>query len=125
MALTALPSVNSPLNQLRAQGIEVKFSRCRLMVFPRSAVTNSIRNLITANVEWIADELYQEAYYTKNKDPLGYQELDAHDSRVSLGVLFWGWHDDHPTRIALGGLPSDFRDDVPDELLGIKFKQGA
>jgi|GEM_PF-1564083 len=124
MALTVLP-VNSPLTQLRAQGIEVKFKRCRLMVFPRPKVTNSIRDFISANVESIANELYQEAYYTKSKDPLGYQELDPHDSRVSLGVLFWGWHDNHPTHIALGGLPTDFRDEIPDELLGIKFKPGA
>lgn len=124
MALTALP-VNSPLTQLRAQGIEVKFNRCRLMVFPRPKVTNSIRDFITANVESIANELYQEAYYTKSKDPLGYQDLDPHDSRISQGVLFWGWHDGHTIRVALGGLPVDYRDDVPDELLGIKFKPGA
>lgn len=124
MALTVLP-VNSPLTQLRAQGTDVKFKRCLLMVFPRPKVTNSIRDFITANAESIANELYQEAYYTKSKDPLGYQELDAHDSRISGGVLFWGWHVDHPIRIALGGLPTDFRDDIPNELLGVNFKPGA
>jgi hypothetical protein len=74
MALTVLP-VNSPLTQLRAQGIEVKFRRCLLMVFPKYKVTNAIRNLITGSAESIANELFQEAYYTKSKDPLGYQEL--------------------------------------------------
>jgi hypothetical protein len=40
-------------------------------------------------------------------------------------VLFWGWHVDHPIRIALGGLPTDFRDDIPSELLGVNFNPGA
>lgn len=124
MSITAWP-VNTPLTQLRAQGVDVKFNRCRLMVFPSPKVTASIRDFITANAEAIADELFQEAYYTKSKDPLGYLVPDAYDSRISLGVLFWGWHVEHPIRIALGGLATDFRDDIPSELLGTMFNPGG
>lgn len=124
MAITAWP-VNSPLTQLRAQGIDVKFNRCRLMVFPRPKVTASIRDFITANAESIADELHLEAYYTKNPDPLGYLANNTGDVRISQGVLFWGWHADHPTRIALGGQPVDFRDDIPDDYLGALFNPGG
>ncbi|MBD9356957.1 hypothetical protein [Methylomonas albis] len=124
MAITPWP-VNSPLTQLRVQGIDVTFNRCRLMVFPSPKVTNAIRDFITANAESIANELYTEAYYKKSKDPLGYLVADTYDSRISLGVLFWGWHVDHATRIALGGLPTDFRDAVPSEFLGVLFSPGA
>lgn len=120
MSVTAWP-INSPLTQLREQGIDVRFSRCRLMVFPRPKITSSIRDFITANAESIADELNLEAYYTKNPDPLGYLSGNNGDVRISQGVLFWGWHVDHPTRIALGGLPTDYRDDIPDSLLGVLF----
>lgn len=124
MAITVWP-VNSPLTQLRAQGIDVKFNRCRLMVFHRPNVTTAIRDFITNNAESIADELHLEAYYTKNPDPLGYSASNNGDVRISQGVLFWGWHVDHPTRIALGGQPTDFRDDIPDEYLGVLFNPGG
>lgn len=124
MAITPWP-VNTPLTQLRGQGVDVNFNRCRLMVFPSPKVTNAIRDFITANAESIANELFTEAYYKKSKDPLGYLANSNYDDQIGQGVLFWGWHVDHATRIALGGLPTDFRDAIPDALLGVLFAPGA
>ncbi|MGY6278317.1 hypothetical protein [Methylomonas sp. MgM2] len=99
MALTPIPS-NTPLTQLRAQGLEAEFSRSRLIVFPRPKITNTIRQFVVDNLEAVVDELNLEGYYTKNPDPLGYLVANTGDVRRNQGYLIWSLDD--PTRAALG-----------------------
>jgi len=116
MALTALP-VNSPLTQLRAQGLEAKFNRARLVVYPRLKITETIRQFVITNLESIVNELNLEGYYTKNPDPLGYLISNNGDVRSDQGCLIWSL--DSPTRAALGAKPVDNSiDAVPDSVNG-------
>lgn len=118
MALTPIPS-NTPLTQLRAQGIDAVFSRCRVCVFPRHKLTAVINAFVTDNLEAIVDEMNLEGYYTKNPDTLGYLADQSRDLKLGEGYLMWGWAEDHPTRIALGGQAVDFRDEITDEFNGV------
>lgn len=116
MALTALP-VNSPLTQLRAQGLEAEFQRAQLIVYPRLKITNTIRQFVCDNLESIVNELNQEGYYTKNPDPLGYSARNNGDVRRNQGWLIWSL--DSPTRTALGAKPVDLTiDSFPDSMNG-------
>lgn len=122
MALTPLP-VNSPLTQLRAQGLDAAFNRCRLIVFPRHKITAARQQFVTDNFESIINELNLEGYYTKNPDPLGYEAKSRHPA-LSQGYLMWSVNATQRTH--LGGKPIDFRDDVPAELNGYFLQnQGA
>jgi hypothetical protein len=116
MALTALP-INTPLTQLRAQGLEAEFNRARLVVFPRPKMTNTIRQFVVDNLESIVDELNLEGYYRKNPDPLGYETKTDGDARRAQGVFIWSL--DAPTRLALNARPVDNTiDTVPDQYNG-------
>lgn len=116
MAITVLP-VNSPLTQLRAQGLDADFNRARLVVFPRPKITETIRQFVTDNLESIVDELHLEGYYRKNPDPLGYDAKPYGGTLRSQGVLIWSLDD--PTRTALGARPVDLSiDAVPDAYNG-------
>lgn len=118
MALTALP-VNSPLTQLRAQGLDAEFNRARLIVYPRPKLTNTLRQFVVDNLESIVDELNMEGYYTKNRDPLGYEA-----KTISVGVRNQGWMIwalDDATRAELGARPVDITiDSVPDAMNGYR-----
>lgn len=118
MALTTIPS-NTPLTQLRAQGIDAVFSRCRACVYPRHKLTGPICTFVTENLEAIVDELNLEGYYTKNPDTLGYLSDDDRNSKLNQGYLMWGWAEDHPIRIALGGQAVDSRDEITDAYNGV------
>ncbi|QPK65156.1 hypothetical protein IVG45_09585 [Methylomonas sp. LL1] len=116
MALTVLPE-NTPLTQLRAQGLEAEFDRARLVMYPRPKITNTIRQFVVDNLEAIVDELNLEGYYTKNSDPLGYSARNNGDVRRNQGWLIWSLDD--PTRAALGAKPVDLTiDSVPDSMNG-------
>lgn len=116
MALTTLP-VNSPLTQLRAQGLEAEFNRARVIVYPRPKITEIIRQFVATNLTSIVDELNLEGYYTKNPDPLGYLARNSGDVRRNQGWLIWSLDD--PTRTALGAKPVDLSiDSVPDSMNG-------
>lgn len=116
MALTPIPS-NTPLTQLRAQGLNAEFNRSRLIVFPRPKITNTLRQFVVDNLEAIVDELNLEGYYTKNPDPLGYLAKGGDGSERTIGYLIWSLDD--PTRAALGARPVDSAlDAVPDSLNG-------
>jgi hypothetical protein len=116
MAITPLP-VNSPLTQLRAQGLEAELDRARLVVYPRPKFNNTIRQFVSDNLESIVNELNLEGYYTKNPDPLGYSARNNGDVRRNQGWLIWSL--DSPTRTALGAKPVDLTiDSVPDSMNG-------
>lgn len=116
MALTALP-VNSPLTQLRAQGLEAELDSARLVVYPRPKITNTIRQFVVDNLESIVNELNLEGYYTKNPDSLGYSARNNGDTRRNQGWLIWSL--DTTTRDALGAKPVDLTiDRVPDSMDG-------
>lgn len=116
MALTALP-VNSPLTQLRAQGLEAEFNRARVIVYPQPKITNTLRQFVSDNLVSIVNELNLEGYYTKNPDPLGYTAKSAGDGRRSQGCLIWSLNSD--LRTELGARPVDETiDGVPDALNG-------
>lgn len=116
MALTALP-VNSPLTQLRAQGLEAEFNRARVIVYPKPKITNTLRQFVSDNLVSIVNELNLEGYYTKNPDPLGYLARNNGDERRNQGMLIWSL--DNPTRAELGAKPVDVSiDSVPDSVNG-------
>ncbi|ATG89462.1 hypothetical protein [Methylomonas koyamae] len=116
MALTALP-VNSPLTQLRAQGLEAEFNRARVIVYPRPKITNTLRQFVSDNLVSIVNELNLEGYYTKNPDPLGYAAKSTGDGRRNQGWLIWSLNSD--LRTELGARPVDETiDAVPDALNG-------
>lgn len=116
MALTALP-VNSPLTQLRAQGLGAELDRARLVVYPRPKITNTLRAFVVTNLESIVNELNLEGYYTKNPDPLGYEARSIGDGRRHQGMLIWSL--DSTMRTALGAKPVDVSiDSVPDSMNG-------
>lgn len=118
MALTPIPT-NTPLTQLRQQGLDAVFSRCRVCVFPRRKITSSIAAFVTTNLEAIANELNQEGYYTKNNDPLGYLDNQSRNLKLTAGCLIWSV--DNVTRSALGGQAVDFRDVVTDDVNGFLY----
>ena len=116
MALTALP-VNSPLTQLRAQGLEAELQRARLVMNPREKFNNTNRQFVVDNLESIVNELNLEGYYTKNQDPLGYAAKNNGDCRRNHGWLIWSLNDS--MRSQLGARPVDpVIDSVPDSLNG-------
>ncbi|MFZ2170550.1 MAG: hypothetical protein WAW61_13055 [Methylococcaceae bacterium] len=115
MALTALPT-NSPLSVLRAQGINAHFSRANVRVFPRQKVTKDIQTFINTNLLSIVDELNQENYFTKSRDPLGFKADTTRDTLVSNGCLIWQLDD--ATRAELGAPPADSRDSIDDAVNG-------
>lgn len=116
MALTALP-VNSPLTQLRAQGLEAELQRARLIVYPRPKITSTLQQLVLDNLNSIVNELNLEGYYTKNPDPLGYLAKNNGDVRRNQGCLIWSLTD--PMRAELGAKPVDLTiDSVPDSVNG-------
>ncbi|MEQ1621442.1 MAG: hypothetical protein ABL919_08550 [Methylococcales bacterium] len=119
MALTPIPT-NTPLTQLRQQGLDAVFSRCRVCVFPRHKITNSIAAFVTNNLEAIANELNQEGYYTKNNDPLGYLDNQSRNLKLTGGYLIWSV--DNATRSALGGQAVDFRDVFTDDVNGFLYQ---
>jgi len=120
MAITPIPT-NTPLTQLRQQGLDAVFNRCRVCVFPRHKITSSIAAFVTTNLEAIANELNQEAYYTQNKDPLGYLDSPARNLKLNQGYFIWSV--DSTVRTALGGQAVDFRDVFTDDVNG--FLKGA
>lgn len=116
MALTPLPN-NTPLTQLRAQGLNADFNRARLVVFPRPKVTPEIREFVTGNLEAIVDELHLEGYYTKNPDTLGFLAKNTGDTLRAAGYLFWPL--DSALRSELGAPAFNATlDAIPDELNG-------
>jgi hypothetical protein len=116
MALTALP-VNSPLTQLRSQGLQAELDRARLVVYPRPKITNTLRQYVSDHLESIVDELNLEGYYTKNPDPLGYLARNNGDVRRNQGWLIWSLND--TMRTELGAKPVDLTiDNVPDSMNG-------
>lgn len=121
MAITPIPT-NTPLTQLRKQGLDAVFSRCRVCVFPRHKITSSIADFVTNNLEAIANELNQEGYYTKNNDVLGYLDSQSRNLKLNQGYLMWGWHVGDAIRIELGGQAVDFRDDLPDAFNGVLYQ---
>jgi len=121
MAITPIPT-NTPLTQLRQQGLDAVFSRCRVCVFPRHKITSTIAAFVTTNLEAIANELNQEGYYTNNNDALGYLDSQSRNLKLNQGYLMWGWSVGHATRIALGGQAVDFRDDLPDAFNGVLYQ---
>jgi hypothetical protein len=116
MALTLLP-VNSPLIQLRAQGLDAEFMTAHLIVYPRPKITNTIRQFVVDNLEAIVDEVNLEGYYRKNPDPLGYQVKSDGNMKRSQGILIWGLNSTMRTHI--GAKPVDLvTESIPDSLNG-------
>lgn len=111
MHLTPIPQ-NSPLTILRQQGFDADFSRCRLRVGPKPKMTKAICDFITTNLVSIVDELNQEAYYTKNPDPLGYLAGGYKGSALNASILMWRIPNE--IRAELGGHEVDFRDTIHD-----------
>jgi hypothetical protein len=116
MSVTPWP-VNTPLTQLRAQGLDAEFMTAHLIVYPRPKITNTIRQFVVDNLEAIVDEVNLEGYYRKNPDRLGYQAKSGGNSLRSQGVLIWQLNSTMRTHI--GAKPLDpVTESFPDSLNG-------
>ena len=116
MSITPWP-VNTPLTQLRAQGLDAEFMTAHLIVYPKPKITNTIRQFVVNNLEAIVDEVNLEGYYSKNSDRLGYQAKSGGNSLRSHGVLIWQLNSTMRTHI--GAKPFDpVTESVPASLDG-------
>lgn len=116
MSITAWP-VNTPLTQLRAQGLDAEFMTAHLIVYPKPKITNTIRQFVVDNLEAIVDEVNLEGYYRKNPDRLGYQVKSDGNMKRSQGVLIWQLNSTMRTHI--GAKPLDpVTESIPDSLNG-------
>lgn len=109
---------DTPLAALRAQGIDVDFTRCRLAVFPRQKITPAIAGFVNSNLTEIVDEMNLEAHYSKKDDALGYQASISRFSETRIGQGYLLFQIANELRAELGAEPIGAKDAISDEING-------